>query len=108
VESVVTLGGIRNKLIGGQSVSFDRITSTLTLTEEGRNALKNVATGQLKLSMPLRLYFGKTFIGNVPVMVVVGSYSISENADGTATLHTESPVPMSLDTSGACSPGLPG
>jgi hypothetical protein len=52
------------------------------------------------------IHFGKRVVGNVPVIVAVDSYSILENADGTATLHTRYPAPMSLDTSGPCPQGL--
>jgi hypothetical protein len=92
--------GLAYELTRGKTVSFNGFSSKLTLTSEGREALKSSSSHQLKLSMPLRLFFGKTFVGDVPVKVPVDDYSISENPDGTVTVRPKLAVAMSLDTDG--------
>jgi hypothetical protein len=87
------------KLTTGQTVSFNGFSSKLTLTPEGREAFQSSSSPcRLTLSMPLRLFFGKTFVGDVPVKVPVDDYSITENADGTVTLRPRSAVAVALDT----------
>jgi hypothetical protein len=88
--------GLAYELTSGRSVSFSGFSSTLTPTPEGRQALADPASHKLQLSMPLRLHFGRTFIGEVPVAVAVGDYTMSDNADGTIRLTPKSPVAMSL------------
>ena len=86
------------QLIQGQSVSFSKFEPRLTPTDEGRRALATSPIGAVQLQMPLRLYFGSTFVGEVPVKVTMEDFSASENADGTVTLHPKTSTEMCLDT----------
>lgn len=86
------------RLTAGETVTFNGYSCKLTLTPEGREALQNSSPYHLTLAMPLKLFFGKTFVGDVPVKAPVDDYSISENSDGTVMVRAISAIAMSLDT----------
>ena len=86
-------------LVKGAAIPIEPRTYEINLHPEGRSALLASQQPQpLILRMPMRLHFGKTRIGEMPVRVAINKYSVVENSDGGISLHPKSTSELTLDT----------